>query len=88
MPDEVRPYREQAAAPKPALASPLYTTEKVSLGYDAKAVLKNLSLRLDADDRIALPIAHWRAPREDESEKLMAGLGVIRNALTLAEVDQ
>ena len=41
-------------APKPALASPLYTTEKVSLGYDAKAVLENLSLRLDADDRIAL----------------------------------
>lgn len=41
-----------------------------------------------ADDRVALPIAHWRAPREDESEKLMAGLGVIRNALALAEVDQ
>ncbi|WP_172328238.1 sugar phosphate isomerase/epimerase [Mangrovicoccus sp. HB161399] len=41
-----------------------------------------------ADDRIALPIAHWRAPREDESAKLRAGLGVIRNALTLAEVDQ
>ena len=41
-------------APKPALASPLYTTEKVSLGYDAKAVLENLSLRLDADERIAL----------------------------------
>ena len=41
-----------------------------------------------ADDRVALPIAHWRAPREDESAKLMAGLGVIRNALALAEVDQ
>ena len=41
-----------------------------------------------ADDRIALPIAHWRAPREDESAKLRAGLGVIRNALALAEVDQ
>lgn len=41
-----------------------------------------------ADDRVALPIAHWRAPREDESDKLRAGLGVIRNALTLAEVDQ
>ena len=33
-------------------------------------------------------LAHWRAPREDESDKLMAGLGVIRNALALAEVDQ
>ncbi|SDJ24163.1 sugar phosphate isomerase/epimerase family protein [Aliiruegeria lutimaris] len=41
-----------------------------------------------ADDRVALPIAHWRAPREDESEKLKAGLGVIRSALALAEVDQ
>lgn len=41
-----------------------------------------------ADDRVALPIAHWRAPAEDESAKLMAGLGVIRNALALAGVDQ
>jgi D-psicose/D-tagatose/L-ribulose 3-epimerase len=40
------------------------------------------------DDRVALPIAHWRAPREDESDKLKAGLGFIRNALALAEVDQ
>ncbi len=41
-------------APKPALASPLYTTENVSVGYDGQAVIENLSLRLDADDRIAL----------------------------------
>ncbi|MEV8465355.1 sugar phosphate isomerase/epimerase family protein [Fluviibacterium sp. DFM31] len=41
-----------------------------------------------ADDRVALPIAHWRAPREDEGAKLRAGLGVIRHALTLAGVDQ
>ncbi|WP_068112197.1 sugar phosphate isomerase/epimerase family protein [Tropicimonas marinistellae] len=41
-----------------------------------------------ADDRVALPIAHWRAPRENESDKLKAGLGVIRSALALAEVDQ
>ncbi|QDY68222.1 sugar phosphate isomerase/epimerase family protein [Qingshengfaniella alkalisoli] len=40
------------------------------------------------DDRVALPIAHWRAPREDESAKLRAGLGVIRSALALAEVAQ
>ena len=40
------------------------------------------------DDRVALPIAHWRAPHEDESAKLKAGLGVIRSALALAEVDQ
>ncbi len=41
-------------APKPALASPLYTTEDVSVGYDGMAVIKNLSLRFDGDDRIAL----------------------------------
>lgn len=41
-----------------------------------------------ADDRVALPIAHWRAPREDESDKLRAGLGVVRSALALAEADQ
>lgn len=40
------------------------------------------------DDRVGLPIAHWRAPHEDESAKLKAGLGVIRSALALAEVDQ
>lgn len=41
-----------------------------------------------ADDRVALPIAHWRPPHENEDDKLRAGLGVIRNALALAEVDQ
>ena len=39
------------------------------------------------DDRVALPIAHWRAPHEDEDEKLRAGLGLIRSALTFAEVN-
>jgi ATP-binding cassette subfamily F protein 3 len=41
-------------APKPALASPLYTTEDVSVGYDGRAVIKNMWLRFDHDDRIAL----------------------------------
>ena len=41
-------------APKPVLASPLYTTEDVSVGYDGTAVIKKLSLRFDNDDRIAL----------------------------------
>ena len=40
--------------PKPALASPLYTTEDVAVGYDGTAVIENLSLRFDDDDRIAL----------------------------------
>ncbi len=40
--------------PKPALASPLYTTDDVAVGYDGQAVIENLSLRFDVDDRIAL----------------------------------
>jgi ATPase components of ABC transporters with duplicated ATPase domains len=36
------------------LASPLYTAEKVSLGYGERTVLRELSFRLDADDRIGL----------------------------------
>lgn len=39
------------------------------------------------DDRIGLPIAHWRAPHENEDDKLRAGLGLIRAALTFAEVN-
>lgn len=41
-------------APKPVLASPLYSIEDVWVGYDGMAVLKNLSLRVDDDDCIAL----------------------------------
>lgn len=37
-----------------ALAPPLLTTERAVVGYDAKPVLRQLNLRLDADDRIAL----------------------------------
>lgn len=40
------------------------------------------------DDRVGLPIAHWRAPHEDEDAKLRAGLGLIRSCLDLAEVAQ
>ncbi|MDA0241292.1 MAG: ABC-F family ATP-binding cassette domain-containing protein, partial [Proteobacteria bacterium] len=36
------------------LPPPLYRLEQVSVGYDGKAVLENLSLRLDEDDRIGL----------------------------------
>ena len=36
------------------LASPLYIAEAVSLGYDGRPVLRDLSFRLDADDRIGL----------------------------------
>ncbi len=36
------------------LPPPLYTIDNVAVGYDGKPVLSGLSLRLDADDRIAL----------------------------------
>ncbi|MFN3607218.1 MAG: ABC-F family ATP-binding cassette domain-containing protein, partial [Cypionkella sp.] len=36
------------------LSPPIISMEGVSVGYDARAVLKNLSLRIDQDDRIAL----------------------------------
>ena len=43
------------AFPEPVLlAPPLYTAENVDIGYNGKAVLQNLSFRLDNDDRIAL----------------------------------
>ncbi|MBC8339791.1 MAG: ABC-F family ATP-binding cassette domain-containing protein [Rhodospirillales bacterium] len=43
------------AFPEPKeLAPPLYTADRVDVGYDGQAVLKNLSFRLDADDRVAL----------------------------------
>jgi len=38
------------------------------------------------DWRVGLPIAQWRAPHEDESEKLRAGLALIKSSLTFAGV--
>lgn len=42
--------------PKPSneLASPVVKLEQVSIGYNERPILKNLSLRIDADSRIAL----------------------------------
>lgn len=57
--------------PKPALASPLFTAEDVSVGYDGMAVIKNLTLRLDDDDRIALIGANGNG--KSTLIKLMAG---------------
>ncbi len=36
------------------LSPPIIATEGVSVGYDGKPILKNLNLRIDQDDRIAL----------------------------------
>lgn len=38
------------------------------------------------DWRVGLPIAQWRAPHEDEAEKLRAGLALVKSSLTLAGV--
>ncbi len=41
--------------PSPApLAPPMLTFDRASVGYDGRVVLKDLSLRLDSEDRIAL----------------------------------
>jgi ATP-binding cassette, subfamily F, member 3 len=40
--------------PDPPLSPPLFSVLNVSVGYDDKAVLSKLSLRLDEDDRVAL----------------------------------
>ncbi|SDB24481.1 sugar phosphate isomerase/epimerase family protein [Bauldia litoralis] len=37
------------------------------------------------DDRFGVPIAHWRPPHEDESEKLRASLALLRGCLAMAE---
>jgi ATP-binding cassette, subfamily F, member 3 len=48
----VRPF--QLPSPAKPLASPLIVLDKVSVGYEGKAVLSGLDLRLDHDDRIGL----------------------------------
>lgn len=40
--------------PEGRLAPPIIKLERVSVGYDGKPVLSNLTLNIDADDRIAL----------------------------------
>ncbi|TVR98575.1 MAG: ABC transporter ATP-binding protein, partial [Rhodospirillales bacterium] len=40
--------------PEPPLPSPLYAVDDGAVGYDSRPVLRDLNLRLDADDRIAL----------------------------------
>ncbi len=53
------------------------------IGYEGTVSLE--PFRRD-DDRIAIPIAQWRPPHEDESEKLIASLQLIRSLLTLKGV--
>jgi ATP-binding cassette subfamily F protein 3 len=53
LPDEATKISFKFPEPM-ALAPPIIRIEGLSVGYDEKAVLKNLDLRIDQDDRIAL----------------------------------
>ena len=55
----------------PALPPPLITLERVAAGYDGRPVLRDLDLRLDADDRIALLGANGNG--KSTLAKLLAG---------------
>jgi ATP-binding cassette, subfamily F, member 3 len=51
--DRVVPFR--FPSPEKVLAPPLVSMDKVSVGYSpGKAILKNITLRIDPDDRIAI----------------------------------
>ncbi len=54
-----------------ALPPPLYTLDRVAIGYNGKPVLSNISLRLDNDDRIALLGANGNG--KSTFMKLLAG---------------
>ncbi|MEO9897408.1 MAG: sugar phosphate isomerase/epimerase family protein [Paracoccaceae bacterium] len=64
----------------PAIMRSLY-----QVGYSGPVSLE--PFRRD-DQRLALPIAHWRAPAEDETEKLKSGRALIRAAMDFAEYAQ
>lgn len=53
------------------LAPPLISVDDVTIGYDGKAVLRKLNLRIDADDRIALLGANGNG--KSTLVKLLAG---------------
>jgi len=50
--EEVRPIH--LPAPEKMLSPPIVASEGVAVGYDGRAVLSQLNLRIDDDDRIAL----------------------------------
>jgi len=54
-----------------SLAPPLFNMDHVTVGYDGKPVLKDISLRLDEDDRIALLGANGNG--KSTFVKLLAG---------------
>ncbi len=52
------------------------------IGYSGAITLE--PFRRD-DERVGLPIAKWRPPHEDESEKLKASIAFMRACMTMAE---
>jgi len=80
--DNVRPF----SFPEPAktVASPIITMQGGTVGYEpGKAILKNLTLRIDEDDRIALLGANGNG--KSTFAKLIAGrLGLESGTMTLA----
>ena len=60
------------AFPEPAqIAPPILALDRASVGYDGRAILSNLSLRVDMDDRIALLGANGNG--KSTLAKLIAG---------------
>ena len=82
--EEVRPIH--FPAPHKLLSPPIIATDEVAVGYDDRAVLSSLSLRIDNDDRIALLGANGNG--KSTLVKLLAGRlapmhGTITRAATL-----
>jgi ATP-binding cassette, subfamily F, member 3 len=67
--EEVRPIH--FPAPHKLLSPPIIAADEVSVGYDGRAVLSDLSLRIDNDDRIALLGANGNG--KSTLVKLLAG---------------
>jgi ATP-binding cassette, subfamily F, member 3 len=67
--EEVRPIH--FPAPHKPLSPPIIATDTVAVGYDGRAVLSDLSLRIDNDDRIALIGANGNG--KSTLVKLLAG---------------
>jgi ATP-binding cassette, subfamily F, member 3 len=79
--EEVRPI--QFPAPDKLLSPPIIATDDVAVGYEGRAVLSGLNLRIDTDDRIALVGANGNG--KSTLVKLIAGrLTPIRGSLTRA----
>jgi ATP-binding cassette, subfamily F, member 3 len=79
--EEVRPIH--FPAPHKLLSPPIIATDDVAVGYDDRAVLSGLSLRIDNDDRIALLGANGNG--KSTLVKLLAGrLAPMHGAVTRA----